>query len=77
MICLHERIASSRYYGWSKEFLQAGPKGLAAEAVRSATSDEVKALRHEVFSLQEAIADLSFENRLLKKSVNVDRQKKV
>jgi putative transposase len=33
------------YYGWSKEFLEAGKKRLAGDTTRAATSDEVKALR--------------------------------
>ncbi len=37
-----EGIASSMYYGWSKEFLEAGKKRLAGDTARAATSDEVK-----------------------------------
>ncbi len=40
--------------------------------MRAATSDEVKALRREDLSLKEAVADLTLENRLLKKSMNED-----
>jgi transposase len=71
-ICRREGIASSMYYGWSKEFLEAGKKRLAGDTARSATSDEVKALRREALSLKEAVADLTLENRLLKKSMNAD-----
>jgi transposase len=71
-ISRREGIASSMYYGWSKEFLEAGKKRLAGDAVRAATSDEVKVLRREALSLKEAVADLSLENRLLKKSMNED-----
>jgi transposase len=71
-ICRREGIASSMYYGWSKEFLEAGKKRLAGDTTRSATSDEVKALRREALSLKEAVADLTLENRLLKKSMNED-----
>ena len=71
-ICRREGIASSMYYGWSKEFLEAGKKRLAGDTVRAATSDEVKVLRREALSLKEAVADLSLENRLLKKSMNED-----
>ena len=35
------------YYGWSKEFLEAGKKRLAGDTARAATSDEVKDLRRE------------------------------
>jgi len=71
-ICRREGITSSMYYGWSKEFLEAGKKRLAGDTARAATSDEVKALRRESLSLKEAVADLTLENRLLKKSMNED-----
>jgi transposase len=71
-ICRREGIASSMYYGWSKEFLEAGKKRLAGDTARAATSEEVKALRRVALSLKEAVADLTLENRLLKKSMNED-----
>src|SRR3954447_11377219 len=46
-LCRREGIASSMYYGWSKEFLDAGKKRLAGDTARAATSDEVKDLRRE------------------------------
>ncbi len=57
------------YYGWSKEFLEAGKRRLAGDTAREATSDEVKALRAESRQLKEALAEATLENRLLKKSV--------
>ena len=71
-ICRREGIAESLYYSWSKEFLEAGKKRLAGDTSRSATSDEVKALRKESRDLKEALADLTLENRLLKKSMIAD-----
>lgn len=67
-ICRREAIAESLYYSWSKEFLEAGKKRLAGDAARSATSDEVKALRKESRDRKEALANLTLENRLLKKT---------
>ena len=67
-ICRREGIAASMYYGWSKEFLEAGKNRLAGDTARAATSEEVKALRREALSLKEAVADLTLENRLLKKA---------
>ena len=67
-ICRREGIAESLYYSWSKQFLEAGSKRLAGDT-SSATSDEVKALRKESRDLKEALADLTLENRLLKKSM--------
>jgi transposase len=69
-LCRREGIASSMYYGWSKEFLEAGKKRLAGDTARAATSDEVKELRREASALKELVADLTLENRLLKKSMS-------
>jgi transposase len=44
-LCRREGIASSMYYGWSKEFLETNKKQLAGDTARAATSDEVKGLR--------------------------------
>ena len=71
-LCRKEGIHQNLYYRWSKEFLEAGKKRLAGDTVREATSDEVKGLRAEARQLKEALADLTLENRLLKKSVVVD-----
>src|SRR5215207_3447671 len=46
-LCRREGIASSMYYGWSKDFLEAGKKRLAGDTARAATPDEVKELRRE------------------------------
>src|SRR5919205_2116115 len=71
-LCRRAGITSSMYYGWSKEFLEAGKKRLAGDTARAATSDEVKALRREASALKEAVAELTLENRLLKKSMTGD-----
>jgi transposase len=39
-LCRREGIASSMYYGWSKEFLEAGKKRLAGDTAREASSGE-------------------------------------
>ena len=68
-ICRKEGIAQSLYYVWSKEFLEAGKRRLAGDTARAATTDEVKTLRREASALKEVVADLTLENRLLKKSM--------
>jgi transposase len=68
-LCRREGIAASQYYGWSKEFMEAGKRRLAGDTARAATSDEVKDLRRESQALKEVVADLTLENRLLKKSM--------
>ena len=71
-LCRKEGINQNLYYRWSKDFLEAGKKRLAGDAVREATSDEVKDLRTEARQLKEALAEATLENRLLKKSVRAD-----
>jgi transposase len=68
-LCRREGIAESLYYSWSKEFLEAGKQRLAGDTARQATSPEVKDLRSESAALKEVVAELTLENRLLKKSM--------
>ena len=68
-LCRREGIAESVYYKWSKEFLEAGKRRLSGDTERQATSPEVKELRSEALALKECVADLTLENRLLKKSM--------
>jgi transposase len=71
-LCRREGLAESLYYAWSKEFLEAGKKRLAGDTARAATTDEVKGLRREAGVLKEVVAELTLENRLLKKSMTGD-----
>ena len=71
-LCRREGIAQNLYYRWSKDFLEAGKKRLAGDTARAATSEEVIGLRREATALKEVVADLTLENRLLKKSVTAD-----
>ena len=68
-LCRREGINQNLYYRWSKDFLEAGKKRLAGHTSREATSDEVRDLRREAMALKEAVADLTLDNRLLKKSM--------
>jgi len=69
-LCRREGIVQNLYYRWSKDFLEAGKKRLAGDTARAAT--EVKDLRRETSALKEVVAELTLENRLLKKSVTAD-----
>jgi len=62
-LCRREGIATSLYYSWSKDFLEAGKRRLAGDTARQASSPEVKDLRQEALALKEAVADLTLENR--------------
>ena len=66
-LCRREGINQNLYYRWSKDFLEAGKKRLAGDTAREATSDEVRHLRSAALALKEAVADLTLDNRLLKK----------
>ena len=52
--------------------MEAGKRHLAGDTARAATTDEVKDLRREASALKECVADLTLENRLLKKSMIAD-----
>ena len=67
-LCRRERIPPNVDYRWSKDFLEAGKKRLAGDTAREATSDDVKGLCREAAALKEVVADLTLENRLLKKA---------
>ena len=68
-LCRREGIAQGLYYTWSKEFLEAGKRRLSGDTERQATSGEVSGLKREMRDLKEVVADLTLENRILKKSV--------
>src|SRR3977135_1053876 len=71
-LCRRGGLAQNLYYRWAHNFLAAGKKRLAGDTARAATSDEVIGLRREATALKEVVADLTLENRLLKKSVTAD-----
>ena len=52
-----EGIATSVYYKWSKDFMEAGKRRLAGDTIRAATTDEVKDLRREARDLKEVVAE--------------------
>ncbi len=71
-LCRKEGIAQSLYYTWWKEFMEARRRGLAGGTARAASAGEVQDLRRETPALKECVADLTLENRLLKKSMIAD-----
>ena len=68
-LCRREGIVSNLYYRWSKDFLEAGKKRLSGDTVREANSSEVSDLKSENEQLKKLVAELSLDNRLLKKSM--------
>lgn len=69
-ICRKYAIHENLYYKWNKDFLEAGKKRLGGDTVREASSSEVAEMKKENALLKEAVADLTLENRVLKKSLN-------
>ena len=67
-LCRREGIAESLYYGWSKEFLEAGKRRLAGDTARAATSSEVTDLRRKARQLKEIVAEQAVDLRLPKKA---------
>jgi transposase len=69
-LCRKEGISQSLYYSWSKEFLEAGKSRLTGDTKRNADANEVKEMRYEVDQLKLLVAELSLDNRMLKKSLH-------
>ncbi len=69
-LCRREGIVANLYYRWSKDFLEAGKKRLSGDTVREANSSEVSDLKSENEQLKNLVAELSLDNRLLKKSMS-------
>ena len=66
-----EGIVQNLYYRWWKDFLEAGKKRLAGDRPGRDVG-RGQGLRRETSALKEVVAELTLENRLLKKSVTAD-----
>ena len=71
-LCRKEGIAQALYYKWSKDFMEAGKRRLSGDTKREANTTEVVELKGENTSLKELVAELSLENRFLKKNLGGD-----
>jgi len=69
-LCRKEGISQGIFYKWSKDFMDAGKRRLAGDTMREANTSEVKELKDVNSSLKELVAELSLENRMLKKNLN-------
>lgn len=69
-LCRQEGISQANYYKWSKDFMEAGKKRLNGDTMREANSSEVLSLKNENQELKEFVAELSLENRKIKKNLN-------
>lgn len=69
-LCRKEGISQGIYYKWSKDFMEAGKKRLNGDTLREANTTEVNHLKSENITLKELVAELSLENRHLKKNLS-------
>jgi len=69
-LCRKEGINQGTYYKWTKDFMDAGKRRLNGDTLREANTTEVHELKQENKSLKELVAELSLDNRVLKKNLN-------
>jgi len=69
-LCRREGIHVSLYYGWLKDFMEAGKSRLKGDTLRSANENEVKQLQAENSRLKALAGEQALELCLLKKSLN-------
>ena len=69
-LCRKEGLSQALYYKWSKDFMEAGKRRLNGDTMREANTSEVKELKDENRSLKELVAELSLDDRDLKKNLN-------
>jgi len=68
-ICRGEKIQSTVYYRWLKDFMEAGKRRLRGDTLREAGREEVEALKAENKRLKELVADYALEAMALKESL--------
>ena len=69
-LCRKERINVSVYYGWLKDFMEAGKSRLKGDSIRSANEDDVTRLKDDNVRLKQLAGEQALEISLLKKSLN-------
>ena len=69
-ICRREGIHTTKYFKWSKVFLESGKRQLSGDTLREANREEVQALRKENEELKQLVAELSLQNRMFKKTAD-------
>jgi transposase len=73
-LCRRENISQPIYYKWSKDFMEAGKRRLSGDTLREANTSDVKEIKDENQSLKILVAELSLENRVLKKNLSGDEE---
>ncbi len=67
-LCRREGIYPGTYYGWLKDFMEAGKERLVRDNIRDATRAEVQDLKRENTRLKQLVAELSLQVHVLKKT---------
>ena len=68
-LCRREGIITAVYYGWVKEFMEAGKSRLKRDTLRDASGGEVSQLRQENSRLKILLGEKELAIQLLKKSL--------
>jgi transposase len=68
-LCRREGMPTAVYYGWVKDFMEAGKARLKRDQMRDASKGEVSQLRRELEQLKLLVADKELAIQLLKKSL--------
>mgnify|MGYP001608359225 FL=1 len=68
-LCRRESVPTAVYYGWLKDFMEAGKARFKRDVLRDASKGEVKDLRSENDRLKILLADKELAISLLKKSL--------
>jgi len=72
-LCRRERVHTTVYYKWLKDFMEAGKRRLKGDMQREADRGEVHSLREENARLKQLVAEYALDVMALKKSLLVER----
>jgi len=72
-LCRRERLHSTVYYRWLKDFMEAGKRRLRGDAHREAGREEVASLRDENARLKQLVADYALDLMALKRSLMAEQ----
>jgi len=72
-LCRRERLQTTVYYRWLKDFMEAGKRRLKGDLQREAGREEVLALKEENGRLKQLVADYALDVMALKKSLLAER----
>jgi transposase len=68
-LCRRERVHTTVYYRWLKDFMEAGKRRLRGDVQRDANRDEVAGLKEENARLKQLVAEYALDVMALKKSL--------